>query len=135
MKEQKKAKAIAIKLAYLIILLLTYTLGYLLASFSSSSSLSLSQSAPSSSSAVLDHFLVTTHCADHPVQTDLVRKTVLDRVFNSTSPYHNFPPPHVLGVLRPTLIKGWGSNGAVFEKLIRKVKPRMIIEIGSFLGA
>ena len=142
MKEQRKAKAIAMKLAYLILLLLFYTLGYLFACYSSSSSSSLSQSTPSSSVVQLanlpnqlDHFRVTTHCADRPVQPDLVRKTILDRVFNSTSPYHNFPPPHVRLLLRPKRIKGWGSYGAVFENLIRKVKPRIIIEVGTFLGA
>lgn len=38
-------------------------------------------------------------------------------------------------LLHPKKIKGWGSNGAVFENLVRQVKPRTIIEVGSFLGA
>ncbi|PON76540.1 S-adenosyl-L-methionine-dependent methyltransferase [Trema orientale] len=143
-KEQRKAKAkaIAVKLAYVILLLLTYTLGYLVASYPSSSPYPpLSHtSAPSIVQLAnlpnqLDHFRVTTHCADRPVQPGLVRQTILDRVFNSTSPYQDFPPPHVRGRLRPKRIKGWGSNGAVFENLIRKVKPRTIIEVGTFLGA
>lgn len=38
-------------------------------------------------------------------------------------------------LLRQKRIKGWGSTGAVFENLIRKVQPKTIIEIGTFLGA
>ncbi|KAK4578101.1 hypothetical protein RGQ29_028297 [Quercus rubra] len=56
----------------------------------------------------------------------------------STTPRHlsiNFPPVHVSPLLRPQRLKGWGSNGAVFEHLIQKVKPQTIIEVGTFLGA
>lgn len=73
-------------------------------------------------------------CRD-PVPSKLVRRTVLDRLFNGSSPFHGFPPAHAQRLLRRKRIKGWGSTGAVFENLIRKVKPRTIIEIGSFLGA
>lgn len=86
------------------------------------------------SSSELDHFLIKSHCAD-PVPSKLVRQTILDRLFNGESPYNDFPPPRVSGLLRQKRVKGWGSNGAVFEKLIRKVKPKTIIEVGTFLGA
>ncbi|KAJ4825427.1 hypothetical protein Tsubulata_010354, partial [Turnera subulata] len=82
----------------------------------------------------LQNFRVTTRCAD-PVPPRAVHKTILERIFNGTSPYHNFPPAHVSKLLRNKKVKGWGSYGAVFERLIRKVKPRVIVEVGTFLGA
>ncbi|KAJ1408370.1 S-adenosyl-L-methionine-dependent methyltransferase [Sesbania bispinosa] len=125
--------------AYFILLLLTYTLGCL----SRPSSTSLPPP-PLSSSAVLrfsinttelDPFRVTTRCAD-PLPPETVRRTLIDLLFNGTSPFHDFPPEHAAGKLRrSTKVKGWGSNGAVFENLIRSVKPRIIVEVGTFLGA
>ncbi|KAF3439806.1 hypothetical protein FNV43_RR18084 [Rhamnella rubrinervis] len=145
---QKKLEFITVKLvrpvAYIILLLLTYTLGYLSASSSSSTIFSSSPPPPPPSSSSiqqfvnlpnqLDHFRVTTHCAD-PVPSEVVRQTIVDKVFNSTSPYDSFPPAHVRNLLRKKRVKGWGSKGAVFEHLIRKVKPRTIVEVGTFLGA
>ena len=55
--------------------------------------------------------------------------------YNATSPYDNFPPAHVRGLLRDKRLKGWGSYGEVFEHLIQRVKPKVIIEVGTFLGA
>ncbi|XP_077246231.1 S-adenosyl-L-methionine-dependent methyltransferases superfamily protein [Tasmannia lanceolata] len=75
-----------------------------------------------------------TLCSD-PVPSKLVRKTILDRIFNGNSPFQSFPPAHASPLLRRKRIKGWGSTGPVFETLIRKVQPKTIIEIGSFLGA
>ncbi|XP_061357431.1 uncharacterized protein LOC133301751 [Gastrolobium bilobum] len=133
--------------AYVILLLLTYTLGYL----SHPSSTSLSQLPPPSppppppaSSTILrlsinttelDPFRVTTRCAD-PIPPETVRRTLIDRLFDGTSPFHGFPPEHAAGKLRRTTrVKGWGSKGAVFENLIRSVRPRTIVEVGTFLGA
>ncbi|CAN6466357.1 unnamed protein product [Victoria cruziana] len=81
-----------------------------------------------------DHFRYGGRCAD-PIASELIKQTVLDRIFNGTSPFIDFPPPHLQPLLQKRRIKGWGSNGAVFENLIRRVKPRTIIEIGTFLGA
>lgn len=74
-------------------------------------------------------------CATPSVSTNLVRKTILQNVFNGTSPWEKFPPPHVSPLLTRKRVSGWGSRGAVFENVIRKVKPKTIIEIGTFLGA
>ncbi|XP_062001488.1 uncharacterized protein LOC133718632 [Rosa rugosa] len=145
MKEDQKKHTALLKLAkplvFVILLLFTYTLGYLSSPLTPSPT---SPSPPSSSApsllqlanlpTQLDHFRVTTHCAD-PVPSQLVRQTILDLVFNSTSPFTNFPPPHVKSLLRPNRAKGLGPNGAVFEHLIEMVKPRTIIEVGTFLGA
>ncbi|GAB2271862.1 hypothetical protein Dimus_006692 [Dionaea muscipula] len=138
--------------AYIILLLLFYTLGYFSATFSfnDNSKPNPSISSPASqtkwtdhptaaavvlpSSSDADHNRFDTRCAS-PVRPDMVRKTILDRIFNGTSPYDDFPPAHINGLLKPTRIKGWGSNGAVFENLIRKVRPRIVIEVGTFLGA
>ncbi|GAV84398.1 Methyltransf_24 domain-containing protein, partial [Cephalotus follicularis] len=115
--------------SYVILLLLTYTVGYLTATTTT-----ISKSSPQENPTKLDNFRVTTHCAD-PVPPELVRGTVLEALFDGVSPYDDFPPPHVSNFLSPYRIKGWGSNGVVFRHLIQKVKPRVIIEVGTFLGA
>ncbi|KAK7275421.1 hypothetical protein RIF29_16537 [Crotalaria pallida] len=146
--------------AYFIILLLTYTLGYLSSpsptSSSSTSSLSLkplplklnhaSSTTTTTTTTILrvsdntttteiNSFRVTIRCAD-PIPPEEIRGTVINRLFDGTSPFHNFPPEHASAMLRRTTkVKGWGSNGAVFENLIRKVRPRVIVEVGTFLGA
>ncbi|GMY09063.1 S-adenosyl-L-methionine-dependent methyltransferase [Fagus crenata] len=151
---QKRLIVIALKLAkptaYFVLLLLTYTLGYLSSSpyYNNNNATSLSSltSTPiptpptptiqdlTNLPSQLDHFRLRTHCAD-PLPPQLVRQTILNRVYNATSPFDNFPPAHVSTLLRTQRIKGWGSNGAVFENLINKIKPRTIIEVGTFLGA
>ncbi|GAB4844645.1 hypothetical protein Ancab_038047, partial [Ancistrocladus abbreviatus] len=85
-------------------------------------------------STIPDQYQFSSRCAN-PLPSKLVRQTILDRVFDGVSPYENFPPAHVSGLLKQKRIRGWGSNGAVFENLIRKVQPRTIIELGTFLGA
>ncbi|KAL6314104.1 hypothetical protein AAG906_011840 [Vitis piasezkii] len=67
-----------------------------------------------------------------PSSSKLVRQTILNRVFSGTSPFTRSaaaPPPQA------EENQGWASNGAVLENLIRRVKPRTIIEVGTFLGA
>ncbi|XP_043706343.1 uncharacterized protein LOC122655992, partial [Telopea speciosissima] len=81
-----------------------------------------------------DHSQFATKCGP-PIPSEHVRQTILDGLFNGSSPFKGFPPPHVVPFLRQKRIKGWGSNGAVFENLIRRVKPTTIIEVGTFLGA
>ncbi|RDX75654.1 hypothetical protein CR513_44440, partial [Mucuna pruriens] len=130
--------------AFFMLLLLTYTLGYLSHQPKPSSSsipLPLPSSPPlpiirySINSTDLNPFRVTTRCAD-PIPPENVRRTLVHRLFNGTSPFEDFPPAHTAGKLRRTTrVKGWGSNGAVFENLIRRVRPRTIVEVGTFLGA
>lgn len=124
---------------YVILFLLSYVLGYLSApspNFSPPLSpeptitLKLANSIPTQ----LDNFRVTSRCGKQ-VSSSFVRQTIIDRIYNATSPYDNFPPAHVSGLIRGKRLKGWGSYGAVFENLIRKVKPKVIIEVGTFLGA
>ena len=148
---QKRIVLITLKLvkpiACFLLLLLSYTLGYLSSSNSSpyKNATSLqTTSTPTPTAPTIqdlanlpsqfDHFRVSTHCSN-PLPSELVRQTILDRVYNATSPFDNFPPVHVSPLLRPQRLKGWGSNGAVFEHLIQKVKPKTIIEVGTFLGA
>ncbi|XP_023548348.1 uncharacterized protein LOC111807016 [Cucurbita pepo subsp. pepo] len=156
-KANRRKAAVAVVLtaaskltAYLVILLLTYALGYLSSSTSTASFLSSSVS-PSNSEIIPTHstpqllqvtdapvnigqFRIRTRCSP-PIPHRQVRLTILEKVFKGESPFLNFPPPHVAELLHPKNIKGWGSNGAVFENLVRRVKPRTIIEVGSFLGA
>lgn len=139
---QKKiiaAKKLTRHAAYVFLLLLAYVFGYLSAPSSSSAHASTAGTAsipPAAAAAESDigQFRVTRKCGV-PVPTALIRQTILDKVFNGTSPFDSFPPPHVSHLLRRKRIKGWGSNGAVFGNLIRRVKPRTIIEVGTFLGA
>lgn len=130
------------KTAYVIFIVITYAFGY----FSAYYYRQPPQQQPPSTAEVrtvkttkphdcsIDNFRVTTRCGDL-VPPELIRQTVIDRIFNGTSPYSDFPPPHAAKYLRAKRIKGWGSYGAVFENLIRRVKPKTIVEIGSFLGA
>ncbi|KAJ8748435.1 hypothetical protein K2173_003330 [Erythroxylum novogranatense] len=144
---------------YVLLLLLSYLLGYLSAvtrpivqqlptrpivqqlptrpivqqlpsSQSSATTKAIFQSLPTQ----LDNLHVTTVCAKQ-LPSELVRETILDKVYDGTSPFINFPPAHVATLLRGKSIKGWGSNGAVFEHLVKKMKPKVIIEVGTFLGA
>ena len=134
------AKKLTRPAGYILLLLLSYALGYLSAPSSSSvqSPAIGTASIPTADAAAeesdLGHFRVARRCAA-PIPSTLIRQTILDRVFNGTSPFDSFPPPQVAHLLRPKRIKGWGSTGAVFENLIRRVKPRTIIEVGTFLGA
>lgn len=139
--------------AYIILLLLSYALGYLSspkphtppppprsrpragAGAATATATATSNSTIQLPPSLLDNFRVTTRCAADSVPPQLVRQTIIDRIFNGTSPYVNFPPPHISHLLRRRRIKGWGSYGAVFGNLIDKVRPRVIIEVGSFLGA
>ncbi|XP_022865958.1 uncharacterized protein LOC111385775 [Olea europaea var. sylvestris] len=135
-------------IAYFLLLLLTYYLGYLSAASSTSNKPTLLSRIPvetipattfrssttSSAAPVVDHNIFSIQCID-PVISEKVRQAVLDRVFHGKSPWQNFPPAHVSTLLRQNRIKGWGSTGAVFENLIRRVRPETIIEVGTFLGA
>ncbi|KAG8391985.1 hypothetical protein BUALT_Bualt01G0244600 [Buddleja alternifolia] len=118
--------------AFFIILLSCYFLGYLSAPTNKlEQPISLNkQRVPQSilpavttapAAAELDYNRFSTRCVN-PVASEHVRQTILDRVFNGTSPWQNFPAAHVTPLLRPHRIKGWGSKGAVFENLIRKEK-------------
>lgn len=106
---------------YFILLLLTYTLGYL----SHHSVINMIE---------LEPFQVKTQCAD-PIPPGNTRQTLIDRIFDGTSPFTDFPPPHAVDRLHHKKVEGWGSNDAVFENLIRNVKPQIIVEVGTFLGA
>ncbi|XP_068635740.1 uncharacterized protein [Aristolochia californica] len=122
---------------YVILLSVSFGLGFLSASTINRNGAhpvvqksSISQFAPEFS----DLIRFRSRCAD-PVPSKLVLQTIIDRLFNGTSPYEDFPPAHAQPLLRRKRIKGWGSTGAVFENLIRRVQPQIIIEVGSFLGA
>ncbi|MFQ6637108.1 hypothetical protein Gotur_013152 [Gossypium turneri] len=97
---------------YVIIVLLSYTLGY------------LSHSSPpppppplppppsvfqlASLPTQLDNFRVAAHCSNSRLPPHLVFPTILQRVFKEVD---------------------------VFEHLIKRIKPKLIVEVGTFLGA
>ncbi|KAL3845030.1 hypothetical protein ACJIZ3_002433 [Penstemon smallii] len=95
--------------AYIILLIFTFVLGYL-----SHSQPLLSQG----TSDMIEHNSFPSQCSD-PVPSNRVRQTIIDRVFNGTSPWESFPPAHVSPFLLKEWNKGWGSNNPV----------------GTFLGA
>ncbi|XP_058745500.1 uncharacterized protein LOC131618254 [Vicia villosa] len=83
----------------------------------------------------LEPFRVKTSCAE-PIPPENIHSILIEHIFDGVSPFINFPPPHAEEKLRLSKkITGWGSYGAVFENLIRKVQPRIIVEVGTFLGA
>ncbi|CAI0453837.1 unnamed protein product [Linum tenue] len=133
-------------LFYLTLALLAFFAGYYTATSTSSSSAAATTNTinfPSRLAATtaamtlppeIDNFRVAPNCID-PIPTDLIRETLLTRVYGGASPFDNFPPPHVANSLRDRKLKGWGSKGAVFRHLIEEVRPKIIIEVGTFLGA
>ncbi|KAJ7547037.1 hypothetical protein O6H91_08G066100 [Diphasiastrum complanatum] len=64
-----------------------------------------------------------------------VRSMLLNEIFDGVSPFEGFPPPHVAPFLRKQRIKGWGSKDKVFDDLLKEVRPQLIVELGTFLGA
>ncbi|MFS8027497.1 putative S-adenosyl-L-methionine-dependent methyltransferase [Helianthus anomalus] len=120
--------------AYFLIILLSYYLGYLSALSKNPSYNPHHHYTIINITTDIDHYNFQTHCAD-PVPPELVRQTILNRIFNGSSPYQDFPQAHIKPLLRHKWIKGWGSTGLVFKNLINKVQPKTIIEIGTFLGA
>ncbi|KAJ7547036.1 hypothetical protein O6H91_08G066000 [Diphasiastrum complanatum] len=64
-----------------------------------------------------------------------VRSMLLDEIFDGVSPFEGFPSPHVAPFLRKESIKGWGSRAKVFDELLKEVRPQLIVELGTFLGA
>lgn len=60
--------------------------------------------------------------------TDAYRQ-IIDTYFGH-SPYADFDASG--GSATP---QGWGQHNPVFEKLIREIRPRLVIEVGSWLGA
>lgn len=50
--------------------------------------------------------------------------------FYDTSPYEGFDPdPH------PDDLQGWGWNHGIFEDAIKAVRPKIIVEVGTWKGA
>ncbi|XP_047316230.1 uncharacterized protein LOC124919906 [Impatiens glandulifera] len=80
-----------------------------------------------------DHYRFDTFCSE-PEPAHLIRTKLIDAFFNGTSPYANFPPKHAIPLLTPAKINGWDSNNVVFSNLMRKYRPKTIIEVGTFLG-
>jgi hypothetical protein len=66
---------------------------------------------------------------------ELIRTVLLEKLFDGVSPFEDFPPEHVVDLLKKERIKGWGSTTTVFRRLMIEVKPCVVIELGTFLGA
>lgn len=79
-----------------------------------------------------DFYRFPSKCA-LPLPESSILSTVF-KLFDNKSPYANFPPEHLRPYLLHNEIHGWGSTNPVFEKVIRLANPRVIIEVGTFLG-
>ncbi|KAL5572186.1 hypothetical protein UlMin_021783 [Ulmus minor] len=137
-KKTKITSAVSARhIGYAILLFLSFILVHFFASSSCSSSDSNSNilNQLTTLQKQLDQFGQFSTSCSYPVPPELVRQTILDHVFQSTSPYDNFPSEYVGNLLSPSHVEGWGSHTAVFEHLIKRVRPKTIIEIGTFLGA
>ncbi|KAL9230535.1 hypothetical protein vseg_005873 [Gypsophila vaccaria] len=108
---------------FILLIAITFALGYI------SSSVSYRTKCPS------DHNRFDIPQCGKPVAPDQVRSILVDGLYDGVSPYKDFPPPQIASLLQPTRLEGWGSNEIVFSNLIKQVRPRTIIEIGSFLGS
>ncbi|KAF3619903.1 putative 40S ribosomal protein S27-3-like [Capsicum annuum] len=138
----KRISSFAKPVVYFLCILFAYSLGYL------SSSTRNNSKTPDHINTVVAHVNTVIssviESGDHnnfgavcgeAVMSQHIRHKIMERVFKGTSPWENFPPSHVDNLLRKKWVKGWGSNGAVFENLIRRIRPKTIIEVGTFLGA
>lgn len=63
------------------------------------------------------------------------RAFLIDKLFDGASPYADFPPSWARAHLQESNARGWGSRNRVFERLVSEVRPRVVIELGAFLGA
>jgi cephalosporin hydroxylase len=54
----------------------------------------------------------------------------LERLFFIVSPYNNFPLD-----LHPEKVTGWHSQHPVFRELLESIRPKLYIEVGTWLGA
>lgn len=113
--ENEKLSVAVIILSYAILLAVTYSLGYLVGSSFSIKDITtfvISKTSASGQRIVPLSFeplqnKLATHSAE-PVSSVLVRRTVIDRVYNGTSPYEDFIPPRITSSSLPRKIKGWG---------------------------
>jgi hypothetical protein len=67
---------------------------------------------------------------DIPISKVPVRDRLLSLLHQGRNPYKDFPTDQWLGKL-----KGWGSDHPWFRESIERLKPNVIIEVGTFLGA
>ncbi|XP_024356870.1 uncharacterized protein [Physcomitrium patens] len=74
-------------------------------------------------------------CKAEAMPADMIRSFLIKELFDGVSPYEHFPPKHVAALLQKERIRGWGSTTTVFRRLMEEVKPKVVIELGSFLGA
>ncbi|KAI5073998.1 hypothetical protein GOP47_0012011 [Adiantum capillus-veneris] len=81
-----------------------------------------------------DLVLFRTKCGE-PIRQEDAKTLLLNKVFDGISPFVEFPPELAKPYLREKRIRGWGSTGAVFARLVEEVKPKIILELGSYLGA
>lgn len=77
-----------------------------------------------------------TRCAK-PIPQSEILNTIVMNMFEGIEPYEGFPSSEVNSLIHKPAEhpRGWGSTGAVFRDLIETVRPGVIIELGSFLGA
>jgi predicted O-methyltransferase YrrM len=75
-----------------------------------------------------------TVCAEG-IPAETIKPLVLQKVFDGESPYLGFPPDLAKPYLKEKRIRGWGSTGSVFSRLLREVNPKTILELGTYLGA
>jgi hypothetical protein len=86
---------------------------------------------------VLATDLITFHadCNQSAMAPESARLFLVAELFDGAAPYEDFPGREEAALLEPEHIKGWGSETTVFRRLIEEVRPRVIFELGSFLGA
>lgn len=103
---------------------------------------------------IINEFIPHQTLCSARLSKQFVKSAILHNIFHGQSPYSDFPPPGIS--LIKTLVcflleffkfsgvqpyiesdrkKGWGSSDPVFERLIREVKPDVILELGTYLGA
>lgn len=62
-----------------------------------------------------------------------VRQSFIDAVYDGIDPFASFPKSQA-GYAADRLPDGWGSSHPYFRKYIEEIRPRFIVEVGTWLG-
>ena len=60
-----------------------------------------------------------------------IRQSFIDRVYGGVDPFASFPASKAAGDALP---EGWGSTHPYFQQFIDLLKPKLIVEVGTWLG-
>lgn len=64
------------------------------------------------------------------------RLLIQKELFYGKDPFDGFPDSHIDELLEKKIkLHVWASNASVFQRLMKETRPRVVVEVGTFLGA